>query len=295
MKIIDCHHHYWDPRVNPHPWLTDRPMIPFRYGDYSAICRPWLPEDHARAAAGWDLVASITMEGEWSPADPLGEARWLARLAQEQGTPAAHVGQIWLDRDDCAKVLDGYATLPLTRSVRHKPRSTPRPGMGPGGLADPAYLAGVAALARTPLMFDLQCLWWHLADLARLREVAPDLPVIVNHTGLPADRSPEALAGWRAALEQAAGMGRVYLKISGLGLPGRPWRLEDNRDIIRTAIDIFGPDRAMFGSNFPVDGLCGSFDTIFSGFDAATRDYGAAERAALFHGTAARVYGLDPV
>ena len=102
MKIIDCHHHYWDPRVNPHPWLTDRPMIPFRYGDYSAICRPWLPEDHARAAAGWDLVASITMEGEWSPADPLGEARWMAQLAQEQGTPAAHVGQIWLDRDDCA-------------------------------------------------------------------------------------------------------------------------------------------------------------------------------------------------
>ena len=64
----------------------------------------------------------------------------------------------------------------------------------------------------------------------------------------------------------------TFVRISGLGLPGRPWSLDANRDIIGFCIDIFGPKRAMFASNFPVDRLCGSFDTIFSGFDAATRD-----------------------
>ncbi|MFV0360968.1 amidohydrolase family protein [Tropicimonas sp.] len=293
MRIVDAHHHYWDPSRNYHPWLRDMPMIPFRYGDYSAIRRPFLPEDYDAAARNWQVATTVTMEGEWDPDDPAGEAVWMQDLATRTGRPGAHVAQIWLDRPDCAAVLDRYADIPLVRSVRHKPRSTARPGMGTGGLSDPAYLRGVAQLAHTGLMFDLQTNWWHLPEIAAIRKISADLPVIVNHTGLPSDRSPEGIAGWRRTLGAAAGMENVYLKISGLGLPGRPWRIEDNCDIIRIAIDTFGPDRAMFASNFPVDGLCGSFDTIFGGFETASADYSPAERAALFAGTATRIYGLD--
>lgn len=293
MKIIDAHHHFWDPLRNYHPWLRDEPMIPFRYGDYTAIRGRFMPGDYDALTSGWEVIGSVTMEGEWDPSDPMGEAEWMSALAQETGRPAAHVAQIWLDRDDCETVLERYAGLPLVRSVRHKPRSNAGPGQGPGGLSDPAYLRGVARLARAGLMFDLQTNWWHLPEIGAIRRAAPDLPVIINHTGLPADRSAEGIAGWRQALSVAAGFGNVWLKISGLGLAGRAWSLADNRDIIRVAIDTFGPERAMFASNFPVDGLCGSFDTIYAGFDAASADYSQAERAALFHGTAARVYGLD--
>jgi predicted TIM-barrel fold metal-dependent hydrolase len=90
-----------------------------------------------------------------------------------------------------------------------------------------------------------------------------------------------------ARLEQAR------VKISGLGLPGVPWRVEDNRDIIRITIDTFGPERCMFASNFPVDSLRGSFDAIFAGFNSATSDYTSEEREALFRATAARTYGIE--
>lgn len=292
MKIIDAHHHFWDPVANYHPWLRDEPMIPFRYGDYSSIRKPFMPDDYDAVSRGWDIVATVTMEGEWDPADPVGEAHWMQELADRTGRPAAHVAQAWLDREDLAEVLSVYKTLPIVKSVRHKPRANPAPGGPAGGMMDTAYREGFRRLADSGLMFDLQTPWWHLDEAMDLAALAPETPIILNHAGLPSDRSAAGLAGWEAALRRFATLPQSVIKISGLGLPDRPWALEDNRAIIRTCIDVFGPERAMFASNFPVDGVCGSFDVIFSGFDAATRQDPEAARRALFHDTAHRVYGL---
>jgi predicted TIM-barrel fold metal-dependent hydrolase len=84
----------------------------------------------------------------------------------------------------------------------------------------------------------------------------------------------------------------VTIKITGIGIKGRPWSLEDQRPIIRDIIEVFGTGRCMFASNFPVDSLVGSFDTIYSGFLAATGDLSAADRTKLFHDNAVRIYRL---
>lgn len=293
MKIIDAHHHFWDPEANYHPWLRDEPMIPFRYGDYSSIRRRFMAEEYDAAVAGWEVIASITMEGEWDPADPTGEALWIQRLAHETGRPAAHVAQAWLDRDDLAAVLKTYDGLPIVRSVRHKPRANPAPGGGPGGMNDRAFQEGFRRLGDHDLIFDLQTPWWHLHEAVALSALAPGTRIVLNHAGLPADRSPAGLAGWRAAMSEFAALPQAHVKISGIGLPGLPWRIEDNREIIRFCIDTFGPERAMFASNFPVDGLCGSFDTIYSGFAQVVRDDPESVQDLLFRRTAERVYGLE--
>ena len=94
LPIVDAHHHFWDLAHNPHPWLQRLPCIPFRYGDYAAICHDYLPADHARAAGPHRLLRSVLMEGEWDSADPVGEARWVAALAAREGTPHALAAQI---------------------------------------------------------------------------------------------------------------------------------------------------------------------------------------------------------
>jgi predicted TIM-barrel fold metal-dependent hydrolase len=297
LPIIDAHHHFWDLAQNPHPWLRDEPPIPFRYGDYGPLRgRNFLPPEYDAASAGHRVVASVTMEGEWDPSDPLGEARWMAALAERTGRPAAHVGQAWLDRDDIEAVLAASAAIPLVRGVRHKPRTAPRPDMiergARGGMGDPRWRAGYALLARFGLHFELQAPWWHAGEALDLIAAHPDVTLVLNHAGLPGDRSAEALAGWRAAMRRLAAAPQVTVKISGLGLRGTPWRLADNAAIIRETIAIFGPSRCLFGSNFPVDGLCGSFDTIYAGFKAATADLSPADRLALFHDNAIRVYRL---
>ena len=122
--------------------------------------------------------------------------------------------------------------------------------------------------------------------------VYPETQIVVNHTGLPADRSAEGLAGWREALKTLAKAPNVAIKISGLGQAGKPWTADGNRRIVLDTIDAFGTDRCMFASNFPVDSLIASFDTIFNGFLAITADFTEEERRRLFHDNAVRFYRL---
>ena len=142
------------------------------------------------------------------------------------------------------------------------------------------------------LRFDLQTPWWHLGEAADLARGFPDQPIILNHTGLPADRSPDGIAGWKAAMTRLAQCPNVAVKISGLGQPGQEWTVEANRGIVLTTIELFGVARCMFASNFPVDSLCAGFDRIFSGFRRIVADFSAGEQRALFHDNAIRLYGI---
>jgi predicted TIM-barrel fold metal-dependent hydrolase len=161
-------------------------------------------------------------------------------------------------------------------------------------MGDPAWRRGYALLEKYGLSFDLQTPWWHLAEAAALARDFPNTQVILNHTGLPADRTPEGLAGWRRAMQTLAAAPNVAVKISGLGQPGQPWTVAANGQIIRDTIAIFGVDRCMFASNFPVDGLCADFDAIFSGFKTIVADLSQAEQLKLFHDNAMRIYRLNP-
>ena len=157
---------------------------------------------------------------------------------------------------------------------------------------DPKWRRGYALLERHGFSFDVQTPWWHFDALAELARDFPNTQIIIVHTGLPVDRSDEGLAGWRAALELAATQPNIAIKISGLGRPGLPWTLTANGPVIRDTIRIFGPERCMFASNFPVDGLTGSFQVIYGGFRAAVSNRPAEERRMLFHDNAVRIYRL---
>jgi predicted TIM-barrel fold metal-dependent hydrolase len=296
IPIVDAHQHFWDLDRNYYPWLCDPQPTPFRYGDYSALRQNYLPPDYRRDSAAFHVVKTVHMEAEWDRADPVGETRWLESLHRTYGLPSALIGHAEFDRGDIAEVLAGHAQSPLMRGVRHKPKAAADPREARRGAAgsmdDPRWRSGYTLLERYGFSYDLQTPWWHLAAAAALAADFPRIPMVVNHTGLPGDRSLEGLAGWRRALATAAAQPNVFLKISGLGRPGLPWTLEANGPIIRDAIAVFGPERCMFASNYPVDRLAGAFDTIYRGFFAAVADRPAAEQLQLFQANATRVYRL---
>ena len=204
---------------------------------------------------------------------------------RRQGLPSVAVGQAWLDRADAGQVLERMTGFDFVRSVRHKPR--------PGDMQKATrWRKGFALLAKRLGRFDLQTPWAHLGDAAQLARDFPGIRIFLNHTGLPADRSPEGLAGWRKAMATLAAEPNVVVKISGLGIPGVGWTAEANRGIVLATIELFGVERCMFASNFPVDGLCAGFDEIYRGFEAIVRDFSDDERAALFAGNARRLYAI---
>lgn len=297
LPIIDAHHHYWDPIANYHPWLRDEPMIPFRYGDYASIRTPFMPQHYAAISKNFNVVATVTMEGEYDETNLVAESAWMTKVAAAHGAPAAHVARAILHHPDAPEVIAGHAQFPIVRALRHKPVAADAPDTiekaTPGSMSDPNWQRGYAALAIHGLHFELQAPWWHVDELMALVEQFPDTPIVINHCFMPVQRTPEALLAWRRAINRAAEAPGITIKISGIGVSGKSWALEDQRPIIDGCIDAFGPDRCLFASNFPVDGLVGSFDDIYDDFLAATADFSLADRIALFHDNAIRIYRLD--
>lgn len=291
--IVDAHQHFWEPDRNRHPWLRPEARIPFRYGDYDALKRRYLPDDYRADADGHRIVRSVYVETEWDPGDPIGETRYASGLAARFGLPSAIVAQAWLDRADVAEVLAGQAAFPLVRGVRHKPGGPATPsevGARRTRMSSPAWRAGYGLLAGYGLHFDLQTPWWNLGEAAELADDVPGTTIVLNHAGLPAERDGPSLMAWRDAMARFARRPNVAVKVSGLGVPGRSWTPEANGWIVRTAIDLFGAERAMFGSNFPVDGFCATLTDILDGMKRIVAPLPPAEQQAFFHDTARRVY-----
>lgn len=297
IEIVDAHQHFWDLGGALHyPWLQDSPPIPFRYGDYAKIRRSYLPDDFRRDTARQKVVATVHMEAEVRRDQQVAETRWVHELAERYGFPNAAIGHAHFEADDIAEVLKGPAAYPLTRGIRQKPRTSAAaetivPG-APGTMSDPAWRRGLARLMDHDLHYELQVPYWHLREAAELAAALPALRIVLNHTGVPGDRSEAALARWRDGMAALAAQSNVRVKISGIGLVGLPWTIEDNRPIVLAVIDLFGVDRCMFASNYPVDSICASYDTIFDGFKAIVAHLPPADQRKLFRDNALREYRI---
>src|SRR5262245_44177921 len=285
LPIIDAHQHFWDPARNPYPWLSTAPLANFRYGDYAALRRPYLPANFRADAKGHNVVATVHVEAEWDTADEVGETRWLAGLRAEQGLPTVAIGHARFEDPRVEEILAAHAGFDFVRGIRQKPAAAATPADArrdaPGSIDDPRWRRGYALLERHGFSYDLQTPWWHLDAAADLAHAFPRTTIVINHTALPSDRSLDGLKAWRQMLERAAREPNIALKISGLGQRTRTWPRDANRQVVRDAIAIFGPSRCLFASNYPVDGLCVGYRALFDDFKRFVADRPPAERSAL--------------
>jgi predicted TIM-barrel fold metal-dependent hydrolase len=292
--IIDAHHHVWDLSLQRHPWLRPGAKVAHRYGDYEAIKHDYLPTDFLADINGQQVVASVYVEAEWDPQDPLGETRWVEQTSKANGLPGAMAAQAWLDAPDAAQVLAAQAAHPLVRSIRHKPGGARSPAEVTGGvrslLSDPRWQAGYALLAGHGLHFELQTPWWNLPEAAELADRHPETLMVINHAGVVLDHQAETLQGWRAAMAVAAKRPNMVVKVSGLCVEGAGWVPEVNREIVLDLVRLFGADRLMFGSNFPVDRMFIGYAALVDGYRQILARLEPAQQRAFFHDTAARIY-----
>lgn len=299
VTLVDAHHHIWDLQRNHYPWLADRPEPHFFLGPYDALKRNYLPSDYRRDSAGHNVLATVHCEAEWDRDDQVGETQWLTQMHEAQGLPTAIVAHAWFHTDNAHEVLARQAASPLVRGIRSKPVTalspdTMQPGL-PGSMQDPRWLEGLARLEGYGLSWDLRVPYWHLYEAAQVAQAFPRIPIVLNHTGFPWDRSAEGLAAWRAAMEAIAQQPNVHLKVSEFGLRDQPWDYESNRSVVRTALSIFGIERCMFASNFPVAGLRIDYDTLVRSVARMLEDRTASERYRFFVGNAAAFYRLDGI
>ena len=291
-KIIDAHHHLWDlDHGYAYPWLQDKPAGEGMLGDLSSIARTHLPADYFADAANYDVVKTVHIEAV--PIDPLAETRWLLALGER--IPNGLVGFAALNDPTVEKRLAEQAAFPAIRGVRqivnwHK---DPRFSFTPSDLlADSAWQAGYGLLKKYRLSFDLQLYPGQMAEAYDLARRHPETLIVINHTGMPIDRDPENLALWRQGMQKLATADNVVAKISGLGMVEHDWSTDSIRPFVLGTIDAFGSERCMFGSNWPVDKLYSSFDTLYGAFESIVSDFTSAEQDRLFRANAERWYRL---
>jgi predicted TIM-barrel fold metal-dependent hydrolase len=293
-EIVDAHHHLWDKAALPYPWLEGPPFAPSVAGDVGPISGDYLL-DHFRAdAAGYRLTGSVHVDGGTS--DPLGETAWVQALTDAQELPTAIVAGARLHQPDIEEVLEKHAAHSAVRGVRHILNWDPDPNITfvdrPDLMTDPAWLKGYAALARHGLSFDLQVYPWQLAAAAELAARFPETPMILNHCGMPIHQRDIGLKTWQNGMRRLAAEPNTSVKISGLGMVDWHWSCKSIRPLVLETIDVFGPERCMFASNFPVDRLYSSFADLYAAFETIVAGFSQHEQHAMFAANARRIYRL---
>lgn len=298
QRILDAHHHFWDLEAASYPWLSTELDLHFFLGDYLTLrAGNYLPEDYRAASSKFAVVGTVHIEAERNRADQVGETRWLTELHRVNGLPSAIVGHVWFDQPECEERLLAHLESPLVRGIRSKPVCAPSPQErypgGPGSMQDERWLRGFALLEKYGLSWDLRVPCWHLHEAAAVARDFPGTAIVLNHTGFPWDRSPQGLAAWRRGMESIAACPNVWLKISELGLPTSPWSVEGNRRVVREAVEIFGVERCMFGSNWPVSTLRASYETIVDGLLSILSDLSEGELDQFFYRNAVKFYRIE--
>ena len=298
MKIIDTHHHLWDLESNYYPWLVE-PIDHF-VGDYSPIRKSYLIGDLHRDAGDFELVKSVHVQAEFDhDDDPVKETAWLQGVADDpasRGMPNAIVGFADLSERQVEATLVRHIDYSNMRGIRHMLNYADDPGLRfaerDGLMSDDKWRQGYRLLSEFGLSFDLQIWPWQLEEAAKLGREIPEVPIILNHTGMPKDLDSELAEVWRAGMRALAEVDQVSVKISALSMMDWDWTPEKIRPFVLDTIEIMGAERCMFASNFPVDSLMTTYKRLWDAYDEITADFSQPERDGLFWRNAEQYYRI---
>ncbi|MBB5131309.1 L-fuconolactonase [Thermocatellispora tengchongensis] len=278
---VDAHHHVWDLGVRDQPWISGEAMAPIR--------RDFTLDDlapHARAAGVTRTVLVQTVP------DP-GETPEFLALAASSPLVAGVVG--WVDLTApgvpgaLAALREGDGGRALV-GIRHGVQSEPDPRW----LCRDDVRAGLAAVAEAGLVYDLLTLPHQLPAAVETVRALPGLTFVVDHLSKPPIAAGD-LEPWATRIRELAAAPNVYCKLSGMVTEAswEKWTVDDLRPYAEVVLEAFGPERVMFGSDWPVCLLAASYADVVTAAEALTAALTPAERKEVFGGTATRAYGLD--
>ncbi len=294
--IIDSHHHLWDLARGHYPWLSGTAAIG-ALGDIAYLQRDYLIADYLADIAGQGITGSVHIEAVWDRArSPAEETAWLDTLERPAGIAARYVAAAPLDSPDVGAVLAAQAACPRVAGIRETIRWHPDPARTwtrRGLVAEPGWRRGLALLARHGFVLDLLMNPHQSMEVAALADDFPDQTFIVNHCATPNDRDEAGLARWRDGLAAMGQRPNIALKLSNFSAYTPEGNPAGHRDTLLTCIDAFGPERCLFGSDYPVARRTMAYAALCARFREVVAAFSAAEQRAMFHDNAARLYRFD--
>ncbi len=276
MRIVDAHQHFWQGKV--FDILRLPPEMDLLHRDYP-------PEELKPLIDQVGIQQSVLVQTYSS----MENTRDFLRIAETHPWVAAVVG--WVDLADprVGEVVDTLLSHPKFKGVRHQWHDEPDPGW----IVRDDVLRGLQELAARKIPFDLlvkEANWQYIPGVA---EAVPNLPLVVDHIGKPRIADGQ-FDDWAAAMAQAARFPQIMCKLSGMVTEAdwRRWKAADLKPYVEKIIELFGVDRVMFGSDWPVCLLAGSFTQVFHALQECLAGLNELERAMVMGENARRFYGI---
>lgn len=275
---IDAHQHFWDLERFDYPWMSGPGLEPLR--------RDYLPPDleSLLRPAGMDRTVFVQARHD------VEESRWVLSLAERHDFVAGVVGWVDLASPGCEDQLVELGSHGRFVGVRHITHDEPDDDW----VVRPDVVRGLRVLERHDVPFDLLFRPHHLRHVPTLAREVPGLSMVIDHLAKPPIREGR-MDGWRDDFEAAARFPNVSCKLSGMVTEAdcKGWTADDLGPYVQVALQAFGPDRLMFGSDWPVSTLCASYLQVVDALRKALGPLSADETDQIFRRTAERVYGLE--
>ena len=279
VHIVDSHVHFWDPAELHYPWLEAVPPLH----------RAFLPQDYATATGQIPIGRMVFVEANCRPEEARREVEFVERLVRAEPRVAGIVAFVGLATRDSGpgRTLEALSRLPLVKGIRQNIQ-----GHAPGFSVQRAFIEGVREVGRRGFTFDLCATHDQLREVTELVGQCADTRFVLDHCGKPAirDRTFEA---WSADIARLAAHENVCCKLSGLLTEAGEARCpEDLLPYAARVVECFGPERVLYGSDWPVLTLAGDYGTWYGFTERFTRGWSAGERSRFYGDNAARVYQL---
>ena len=299
IKIVDAHHHLWDldNKKTSYAWLMVDEGEAF-FGDYGLIRKSYLLDDYLEDAKNQNIIKSVHVQAEHDDDKPVNETAWLQMTADKHSSklPSAIVAFADFSKDNVSEILDQHQEYKNVRGIRQilsynedEPKYS---HASKDFMKNSNWIENFKHIKNRNLSFDIQIYKHQMDDAYKLAKKYDDVLFILNHTGEPCYQNEEYIKSWEENMKKIASCDNFVTKISGLGMFDSNWTTESTRIFIEKTIEIFGIERSMFASNFPVDKIFNSFDNYWNSFKEITKNYSENDRELLFSKNAESNYRI---
>jgi L-fuconolactonase len=281
LAIVDTHLHLWDLNRFRLPWIRKD----------SPLARSFVMKDYLTATAGLHVVSAVYMEVDVEVGQQRAEAEYVFDICRQNNTPMkAAVISGRPAADDFRAYLEGFKRSPYLKGVRQVLHGDSTPA---GFCLAPNFVRGIRLLGEMGLSFDLCMRSGELADGIKLIEACPNTRFILDHCGNMNVQSNDRMQ-WQRDLERMARSSNVVCKVSGIVASARPkkWTAADLAPIVNHTLNTFGPERVLFGGDWPVCTTTATYRQWVEALKSIVRERPMGEQRKLFHDNAMRFYGI---
>lgn len=297
LEIVDCHFHFYNRKINHYPFLDNYdPKLSNLWGKsyFEELPEAYLPDNYFKDMEGFQ-VSNLIM-AELVSTDPVKEMNFAQTLADNNRYLSAAIANIDLLDKNLPNILAEYATIPVVHSVRDHLLWDPDNSGNcyarrQGILEEPVVLSSFREIQKYPFVFEFEVYAHEIPHVLRYAKQFPAINFALHCIGWPLNQTPDGFRQWKHDMQELGKCSNVFVKITAIEcIFGLDWSLDQISPWIKTTIDIFGPERCMFGSHLPITKLSRGVAVLFEAYHAIVSDLTIQDQNNVFANTAKRFY-----